>query len=88
MGETKRKLDNLSFMSVDKETDILDQLKCCQIYFQHFADPTFIENTSQFYDNLRVSMCHFNCNEITKLFYNCAFRTKTVCAIYDNFKEE
>ncbi|XP_033607441.1 uncharacterized protein LOC111864554 isoform X3 [Cryptotermes secundus] len=54
MGDTKKKLDNLSYMSVDKETDVLDQLKCCQIYFQHFADPTFIGNTSQFYDNLRV----------------------------------
>jgi hypothetical protein len=58
----KKELDHLSFMSIDKEADILDQLKCCQVYFQHFSEPTFIGNTSQFYDNLRVSICHFNCN--------------------------
>jgi hypothetical protein len=62
MGDTKKKLDHLSYMSIDKEADILDQLKCCQIYFHHFEDPTFIGNTSQFCDSLRVSICHFNCN--------------------------
>jgi hypothetical protein len=66
MGDKKKICDNLKFTPIDKEADILDQLQICQIYFQLIANSTSLaENTSHFYDNLRVSICLCNGNCIT-----------------------
>jgi len=59
MENTKKRLDNRRCPPVNKEADILDQLKCCDIYLDHIADSTGVAgNTSQLYDTLRVSACH------------------------------
>ena len=61
MENTKKRLDHRGCPQVNKEADILDQLKCCEIYFQYIANNTSVAgNTSQFYDTVRVSMCHCN----------------------------
>jgi hypothetical protein len=59
----KRSDDNLICTTINKEADILDQLKSCQIYFQLVKNnASLTENTSQFYDNLQVSICFCNLN--------------------------
>jgi hypothetical protein len=58
MEDTTKRLDHGRYPPVNKEADILDQLKCCEIYFQCTANNNDVRNTSQFYDTVRVSMCH------------------------------
>jgi len=58
MESTNKMLDHGRCPPVSKEADILDQLKCCEIYLQHIANSTGVaENTSQLYDTVRVSVC-------------------------------
>ena len=66
MENTKERLDHGRCPAVNKEADILDQLKCCEIYFQQIANNTGVAgNTSQIYDTVRVSTCHCNWELIT-----------------------
>lgn len=66
MENTKKRLDHGRCPTVDKETDVLDQLKCCETYFQHIANNTGdAGNTAQFYETVRVSMCHCNWKLVT-----------------------
>jgi hypothetical protein len=67
MENTKKWPDHGRCPPVNKEADILDQLKCCEIYFHHIANNTSVAgNTAQFYDTVRVSICHCNWNWITR----------------------
>ena len=69
MEDTKKKLAHIRCPPVNKEADILDQLQCCDIYFQHIANNTSVTgNLSQFYENVQVSMCH--CAKFVKMFWD------------------
>jgi hypothetical protein len=63
MERTNGRQHHRTCQTVNKETNILDQLKCCESFFQHIANNTGVAAvTSQFYDTVRVSMCY--CNQV------------------------
>jgi len=62
MENTKKRLDNGRCPPVNKEADVLDHLKCCEVYLQRIANSTGVAgNTSQLYDTVRVSACPCDC---------------------------